>query len=190
MSRIADYNVPSLADFYTKTAIANAPRHTGRLPLSDMETKLPVPPAVLFAPEPYMTSDRIAENVFYRHEENTLNTRFFAQSNIDLLQTQIHDAIFSMSNGRFNIDRQSDVDLKLIMRSYYLQYAENFPGKEGEELVVLNERVVNFAANRIMVELEAYQYYRKDILDFPAPIANPINVKIYGTRTGELKSFF
>jgi hypothetical protein len=190
MSRIADYNVPSLADFYTKTAIHNAPRHTGRLPLSDMETKLPVPPAVLFAPEPYMVPDRIAENVFYRHEENNLNTRFFSEANINLLQQQIHDTVFAMSNGRFNIDRQSDVDLKLIMRSYYLQYAENYPGREGEELTLLNERVVNFAANRIMVELEAYQYYRKDILDFPAPIANPVNVKIYGTRTGELKSFF
>jgi hypothetical protein len=40
------------------------------------------------------------------------------------------------------------------------------------------------------VEVEAYRYYRKDILDFPAPIANPVDVKIYGTRTGELKSFF
>jgi len=190
MSRIADYNVPSLADFYTKTAIQNAPRHTGRLPLSDSETKLPVPPAMLFAPEPYMTSDRVAENVFYRHEENNLNTRFFSESNIDLLQKQIRDTVFAMSNGRFNIDRQSDVDLKLIMRSYYLQYAENFPGREGEEVELLNQRVVNFAANRIMVELEAYNYYRKDILDSPAPIANPVNVKIYGTRTGELKSFF
>jgi hypothetical protein len=89
-----------------------------------------------------------------------------------------------------NIDRQSDDDLKLIMRSYYLQYAENNPRRIAEELDELNKRVVNFAANRIAVEVEAYRYYRKDILDFPAPIANPVDVKIYGTRTGELKSFF
>ena len=95
-----------------------------------------------------------------------------------------------MSNGRFDIGRQSDDDLKMIMRSYYLQYAENNPRRVAEELEMLNDRVVNFSANRIMVEVEAYNYYRKDILDFPAPIANPIDVKIYGTRTGELKSFF
>jgi hypothetical protein len=76
------------------------------------------------------------------------------------------------------------------MRSYYLQYAENNPRRIAEELDELNKRVVNFAANRIAVEVEAYRYYRKDILDFPAPIANPVDVKIYGTRTGELKSFF
>jgi len=54
----------------------------------------------------------------------------------------------------------------------------------------LNERVVAFCANRIAVEVEAYRYYRKDILDFPAPIARPLDTQVYGTRTGELKSFF
>lgn len=190
MSSIADYNTPSLADFYTKTAIPNAPKHTGRLPLSDMEEKLSVPAAPLYAPEPYMTSSRVAENIFYRHEETPLNTVFFSQSNLDTLQQQIHDTVLAMSNGRFNIDRQSDDDLKMIMRSYYLQYAQNYPNRVAEELAELNQRVVGFCSNRIMVEVEAYQYYRKDILDFPAPIANPIDVKIYGTRVSELKSFF
>jgi hypothetical protein len=69
------------------------------------------------------------------------------------------------------------------MRSYYLQYA-------GETLEQLNERVVAFCSNRIAVEVEAYRFYRKDILDFPAPIARPIDTQVYGTRTGELKSFF
>jgi hypothetical protein len=76
------------------------------------------------------------------------------------------------------------------MRSYYLQYAKNDPSRVADELAELNKRVLHFAANRIAVEVEAYRYYRKDIMDFPAPIANPMDVKIYGTRTGELKSFF
>jgi hypothetical protein len=33
-------------------------------------------------------------------------------------------------------------------------------------------------------------FYRKDIEDFAPAIANPSNVSVYGTRTGELKSFF
>jgi hypothetical protein len=190
MSRIADYDVPSLADFYTKTAIPNAPKHTGRLPLSQQETELSVPKAVLFAPEPSMQSHRVAENIFYRHEETPLNTVFFSEANLDNLQKQIHDLVFSMSGGTADIGRQSDEDLKLIMRSYYLQYAENAPGRVAEELDMLNKRVANFAANRIMVEVESYRYYRKDILDFPEPIANPVNVKKYGSQINELKSFF
>jgi hypothetical protein len=40
------------------------------------------------------------------------------------------------------IDRQSDSDLLMVMRSYYLTYAQNIPGNEAEELRELNERVV------------------------------------------------
>jgi hypothetical protein len=57
------------------------------------------------------------------------------------------------------------------------------------ELEELNQRVVAFSASRIMVEVVAYKRFRKDILDFPEPIARPMDMNIYGTRTGELKSF-
>jgi len=179
---------PSLSAFYTETAIPNAPKHTGRLPLSDQESKLPVPPAVLFAPEPYMTPNQIKEQIFYRHSGTSLNKAFFSQENIDVLQTKIRDLVRNMIGA--TIDRQSDVDLMMVMRSYYLQYAQNDPSRVADELAELNERVADFCANRISVEVEAYRYYRKDILDFPAPIANPLDTHIYGTRTGELKSFF
>ncbi len=171
----------TLADFYTKTAIPNAPKHTGRLPLSDQETRMTVPPAVLFAPEPGMESSEVMERIHYRHSSTPVNELFFSEANVNRLQDQIQATVRGMVNA--NIDRQSDVDLKLVMRSYYLQYA-------GDTVEQLNERVVAFCSNRISVEVEAYRYYRKDILDFPAPIQRPIDTQVYGTRTGELKSFF
>jgi hypothetical protein len=171
----------SLADFYTKTAIPNAPKHTGRLPLSDQETRMTIPPAVLFAPEPGMESSVVKERIHFRHSATAENTAFFSQENVDYLQAQIQTRVRGMVNAI--IDRQNDVDLKLVMRSYYLQYA-------GESVNQLNERVVSFCSNRIAVEVEAYRYYRKDILDFPAPIARPIDTQVYGTRVSELKSFF
>jgi hypothetical protein len=188
MSRIADYTVPSLAAFYTETAIPNAPKHTGRLPLSGAEEYKSVPPSTLYAPEPYLVPDNVAEQIQYRHSETPLNRLFFSQGNIDKLQADIQTAVLQMVNAK--IDRQSDSDLMMVMRSYYLQYAQNNPNNLQEELNDLNKRVVNFCSNRIAVEVEAYRYYRKDIMDFPAPIANPVDTHIYGTRTGELKSFF
>ena len=188
MSSIADYAVASLADFYTKTAIPNAPKHTGRLPLSGEEERMSVPPSTLYAPEPYLVPENVSEQIQYRHGDTPLNRLFFSQGNIDNLQSQIQTTVGQMVNA--SIGRQSDSDLMLIMRSYYLQYARNEPNRLQEELDELNKRVVNFAANRISVEVEAYRYYRKDIMDFPAPIANPLDTHIYGTRTGELKSFF
>ena len=183
-----NYNVPSLSDFFTQTAIPNAPKHTGRLPLLASEENLPVPRAVLFAPEPSMVPNAIMERIQYRHSDTDLNTRFFSQENIDYLQSQIQTTVRNMVGA--TIDRQSDPDLLMIMRSYYLQYAPNQTGQTVRELDDLNQRVIGFSANRIAVEVEAYRYYRKDIMDFPAPIAHPVDTHIYGTRTGELKSFF
>jgi hypothetical protein len=191
MSSIADYITATLAEFYTGTAIPDAPKHTGRLPLSDAETKLSVPKACLYAPEPHLVPERIAERVFYRHEDTPLNTIFFSRANIDVIHGQIRQTVNRMSGEKnYQIDNQSEDDLLTIMRSYYLQHARNDASRVAEEVVELNDRVVSFSANRIMVEIEAYKHYRKDILDFPEPIARPVDVQIYGTRTGELKSFF
>lgn len=140
-----------------------------------------VPPAVLFAPEPGMASSVVKERIQYRHSSTPVNEQFFSPQNMDIIQDRIRTTVRGMVNA--DIDRQSDTDLMLVMRSYYLQYA-------GESVEQLNERVVNFCANRIAVEVEAYRYYRKDILDFPAPIARPLDTHVYGTRVGELKSFF
>lgn len=178
----------SLADFYTQTAIPNAPKHTGRLPLSDQESRMTVPPAVLFAPEPSMASSMVKENIQYRHSNTTLNERFFSQENMDRIQTEIRSMVSQMVGA--TIDKQSESDLMLVMRSYYLTYGTNVEGDEAAELESLNSRVVGFCSNRIAVEVEAYRYYRKDILDFPEPIAAPLDTQIYGTRTGELKRFF
>jgi len=147
-----------------------------------------VPPALLFAKEPYMVSSMMKENIQYRHNNTPLNEQFFSQSNIDLIQARIQGDVRQMVGAE--IDRQSDADLAMVMRSYYLQYARNDPNDVAAEISELNDRVVSFCSNRVAVEVEAYRYFRKDILDFPAPIARPIDVHVYGTRTGELKSFF
>jgi len=191
MTSIADYFTAPLSAFYTQTAVPNAPKHTGRLPLSSEDQKLPVPRASLYAPEPCCTPESVAEQIQYRHTDTPLNTVFFSEDNVENLHGKIQQTVMELSGPkRYKIDRQNDDDLKLIMRSYYLQYARNNPGEVAAELEDLNNRVIGYSANRIMVEIESYIRYRKDILDFPEPIQRPVDVQIYGTRTGELKSFF
>jgi hypothetical protein len=190
MSSLVQYWVSSLSDFYTQSAIPNAPKHTGRLPVSDSEEKLPIPRSTLYAVnEPRMHSELIQEQIQFRHTNTPLNTVFFGEANMDNLQEKIRAAVMEMSKGEYNLKPQSEEDLMLIMRSYYLQYAQNNPDNVAQELDQLNQRVVAFASNRIMVEITAYNRYRKDILDFPEPIERPMDMQIYGTRTGELKSF-
>jgi hypothetical protein len=190
-SPLVNLHATSLADFYTKTAIPNAPKHTGRLPLSGDEEKSNLPPYRLTSNEPYVVPSRVAEQMQYRQEATPLNTIFFSEANLNNLQSEIANAVLMMSGSkRYMIGPQSEADLKTVMRSYYLQYSQNDPKRVSEELDSLNNRVIGWCANNIMVEIEAYKYYRKDIEDFPAPIERPVMTNIYGTRTGELKSFF
>jgi hypothetical protein len=191
MSSLVQDWVQSLSDFYTGTAIPNAPKHTGRLPLSDSEEKMSIPRGTLYTMhEPAMIPTQVAEQIQYRHTNTPLNTVFFSEANKANLQQKIHDAVLAASKGEYDIGEQSEADLSLIMRSYYLQYGENDPSEVAAELDKLNQRVVAYASNRIMVEIVAYKRFRKDILDFPEPIERPKDMQIYGTRTGELKSFF
>jgi hypothetical protein len=120
-----------------------------------------------------------------------LNTIFFSETNLNNLQSEIAAAVLQMSGSkRYVIGPQSVADLKTVMRSYYLQYSQNDPKRVSQELESLNNRVIGWCSNNIMVQIEANKYYRKDIEDFPAPIERPVMTNIYGTRTGELKSFF
>jgi hypothetical protein len=123
------------------------------------------------------------------HYPTPLNQVFFSQANIDKLQSDIQDQVHRMSAGKYRIDKQDEQQLKLIMRSYYLMYAKN-DGAVAEDLADLNARVVGYASAKVYSEVDFHQFYVQDLEVFPAPIANPMNVGVYGTRTGELKSFF
>jgi hypothetical protein len=135
-------------------------------------------------------SDVRQELVGHIHSATPLNTMFFSHDNIEKLQQDIHDQVFAMSGNKHSIDRQNDDDLKLIMRSYYLTYGRNNPETIASDLADLNARVVGYASAKIFSEVDFYMFYRKDIEDFAPPIANPMNVHVFGTRYGELKSFF
>ena len=135
-------------------------------------------------------SDVRQELIGHIHSATPLNSAFFSRSNIDYIQQAIQDQVFSMSGNKHRIDRQSDDDVKLIMRSYYMTYGRNNPNTVAADLADLNARVVGYSSAKIFSELDFYLFYRKDISEFAAPIANPMDVHVKGTRTGELKSFF
>jgi hypothetical protein len=124
------------------------------------------------------------------HCPTPLNTTFFSKSNIDYIQQAIQDQVFLMSGNKHRIDRQNDDDVKLIMRSYYMMFGRNNPNTVESDLADLNARVIGFSSARIFSELDFYLFYRQDIAEFAPPIANPMDVHVKGTRTGELKSFF
>jgi len=187
---------PQVENRYNMTSTSKqypAPRHSGYVPnMND-------PSLAAFAARPYslyeqggslLGNDTRFDMVGHLHKETPLNKIFFSQDNINFLQTEIQKQVHIMSGGKYNIDRQSDDDLKIIMRSYYLMFGKNDPNFVQRELQELNGRVVGYCSAKIYSEADFYMFYRKDIADFAPAIANPMNPHVYGTRTGELKSFF
>jgi hypothetical protein len=186
-------NIPYTENHYNMTSTSQqypAPEHSGRVPNIMDSSKLNVPFTLYDTKSLPLFSDTRRELIGHIHKETPLNTTFFSDSNIELLQQKIQEQVFLMSGNKHRIDRQSDDDLKLIMRSYYLMFGKNNLLSVSEDLEDLNSRVIGYAAAKIYSELDFYMFYLKDIQDFASPIANPTDVRVYGTRTGELKSFF
>lgn len=187
---------PKVENHYNMTSTSAqypAPQHSGRVPNINDPTLAAntFRSTGLYAQsEPIFSYDMRRDLVGNIHEENPLNKVFFTSQNLELLQKEIQAQVKAMSGGKYSIDRQNDDDLKIIMRSYYLMFAKNNPKNTEAELKELNSRVVGYAAGKIYSEVDFHMFYLKDIQDFAPPIANPMNPHVFGTRTGELKSFF
>jgi len=167
-----------------------APQHGGRVPNIRSEPTAATPYKFYDTGKSIIGNDYRQQLVGTMHKATPLNTVFFSVDNIENLQKKIQEQVYAMSGGKYSIDRQSDDDLKLIMRSYYLTYSQNNPNRVAQELEELNKRVIGYASAKIYSEVDFHKFYLKDLEEFAPAIANPTNVKVYGTRTGELKSFF
>jgi hypothetical protein len=185
----------SVQSHYNMTSsnhLFSAPPHNGAVSnIKDEKTNAYAARAYKMTPEGGNVFDisMRQDMVGHLHQETPLNQVFFSDANLDKLQNDLQDQVLLMSNGRYRVGRQSDIDLKIIMRSYYLMYGKNGPDVAAD-LADLNARVVGYAAAKVYSEADFHEFYINDIQDFAPPIANPMNVAMYGTRTGELKSFF
>lgn len=123
------------------------------------------------------------------HVKNPLSDIFFSQTNIDALQEAIRYQVYVKSCSKFIISRQSDTELKLIMRAIYLQEGRHRQYNVLEEVKALNTLVLNYSVPRILQEVQMYNHYKKDISTNPIPMARGENSSSKGTRFLELKEF-
>ena len=188
--------VPQVENHYNLTSTSEqypAPKHGGRVPnINDSASlQFAARPYKLYSDgRPVFEDNPRSDLVGHLHTKTPLNTVFFSNDNIDNLQNEIRSQVLAMSNGKYDISRQSDDDLRIVMRSYYLMFGRNDPGNVSGELEELNRRVIGYCSGKIFSEVDFHMFYRKDLEEFAPAIANPVNTQVYGTRYGELKSFF
>ena len=114
---------------------------------------------------------------------------FFSANNVNLLQTGIYNKILNISAGKYNIGRQSDTDLKIIMRSIYFQYGKNTPNNIKEQVLDLNTRVIDWCVPEILSNIKQSDKYIMDISTMPIPLDRSILPTQKGLRTLEMMKF-
>ena len=116
-------------------------------------------------------------------EDSILSKVFFHPKNVDLIQKQIIIEIFHQTNGEYLIEKQSESDLQVVMRSIFLQHAKHQPDNIKEQIRELNNLVVDDVIPGIVSEIKAYFGYLRDISQPMQIMDRPENVSSTGTRT-------
>ena len=106
-------------------------------------------------------------------EENILSKVFFSQDNVQILQNGLRAGVYEMSNKDIVIPPQNLDQLKIVMRSTYLQYAEHKPTQIKEQVERLNKLVWDYVVPSVYKEAIGYLKYMKDQSTLVTPMDHP-----------------
>jgi hypothetical protein len=120
---------------------------------------------------------------------NALSDVYFSPQNIKAVQEAIRYQVYIKSDKKHVIDNQSETDLKIVMRSIYIEYAKNLSYDILGQVRELNSHVLEFCVNRILEEINMYLHYRTDISRNYVPLARSENTSSAGSKTLFMKEF-
>lgn len=140
----------------------------------------------LFKQNSQYKNDQASEEAIKNiHAKNPLSDIFFSPQNMNYLHDAIRYLVYEKSCKKHIIDKQSETDLFIIMRSVYLQYGEHKPYGIREQVKELNTLVLNYCVPKILEEIKIYLHYRKDISALPVPMDRGEFISAKGTKVLE-----
>lgn len=103
-------------------------------------------------------------NIISTQNSNWLSKAYFSQKNIDNLQIALRRHIYELSGGKYDISRQSDDHMLLIMQETYEHNARyckvDVPSKKiTQQVAELNTIVLKRCVKRVMMEIEFHLHY-------------------------------
>lgn len=122
-------------------------------------------------------------------EDSGLSSMFFSRNNIITLQTGIKQGVLARSNGRYNIDDQDTDQLRIIMRSIFLQNSRNLSNNVNEQLNTLNKLVLDYCVPQVYGEVQGYLKYKQDASTMHTPINHPAYIS-KNDKSLEFKRWF
>lgn len=115
-------------------------------------------------------------------ELSPLSIKYFSKENLDYIQNKLVSEIYRRSNGSYKISRQSDTEMKIVMKGIYLEYSSNNLNDINGEINRLNTLVLNYAIKNTMTAIEQHIKYKKDVMYLPVTIERPKNMSEKGSR--------
>jgi hypothetical protein len=109
-----------------------------------------------------------------------LNTLFFSEFNINLLQRAIRQK-FKNETG-VSIDYQNPDDLFSIMRVVFINNAGNHSTAVNEQVKFMNSLVIKTALGQIQSGVAQFMGYMRDIDTAAIPPNAPVNTSTYGMK--------
>ena len=106
--------------------------------------------------------------------DTALSDAFFSQNNIQILQNGIRAGVYNRSNQQYLIGEQSCDELKIIMRSIFLQSSKNLATNISQQIHELNKLVLDYAIKQVYNTCEAYMKYKRDASTLVVPLDTPI----------------
>lgn len=122
-------------------------------------------------------------------DDSILSKVYFCKGNIEIIQNGIRAGVYALSNGRYEVGPQDETNIKVIMRSIFLQNASNLPNNITEQVTALNKLVLNYCIPNVFNEAEAYIKYKNDVSTLAVPMKRPAYTNNKGDKVLELKSF-
>lgn len=122
------------------------------------------------------------------HEDTLLSQVYFSEGNVQIIQNGLRAGVYEKSNNKIVIPPQSIENLKIIMRSIYLQYAEHSSETVTSQVEKLNSYVLDYAVNSVYNEAIGYMNYVRDQSTLVVPLERPEQSREF--RNLEFKTFF
>jgi hypothetical protein len=108
-------------------------------------------------------------------EDNLLARVYFSSGNIQILQNGLRAGVYKMSQNKIVIPPQNIDQLKIVMRSIYLQYAEHLPTGITQQVERLNKLVWDYVVPTVYNEAVGYTKYMQDQSSLVMPIDRPLH---------------
>jgi hypothetical protein len=157
----------------------------GRINLFDEKSKS----SKILNNNPQLYNEKNISTINRNISGNCVSEIFFSQENTNLIQQGIYNSVYNLSEGQYNIGKQSEQELKIIMRSIYFQHAKNLNFDLKEQVRELNTLVIRWCVDEIIKNIKQYIEYKKNVSTLPLPLEHSQLPSQKGTKILEIKSF-